>query len=67
MAARAAATAEIDAALGKTIRTRNGDLFMSNDLVLYTHPMSRGRIIRWMLEEIGQPYRAEILGYGDSP
>ncbi|MHC9084200.1 glutathione S-transferase family protein [Luteimonas sp. RIT-PG2_3] len=30
-------------------------------LVLYTHPMSRGRIARWMLEEIGQPYRAEIL------
>lgn len=37
---------------------------MSNDLVLYTNPMSRGRVTRWMLEEIGQPYRTEILDYG---
>ncbi|MFD1192979.1 glutathione S-transferase family protein [Phenylobacterium conjunctum] len=37
---------------------------MSNDLVLYTHPMSRGRVARWLLEEIGQPYRAELLEYG---
>jgi len=26
--------------------------------------MSRGRIARWMLEEVGQPYRAEMVGYG---
>jgi len=26
--------------------------------------MSRGRIARWMLEEIGVPYRAEIVDYG---
>jgi glutathione S-transferase len=26
--------------------------------------MSRGRIVRWMLEEIGQPYRTELLDYG---
>jgi glutathione S-transferase len=39
---------------------------MSDDLVFYTHPMSRGRIARWMLEEVGQPYRTEILGYGES-
>jgi glutathione S-transferase len=37
---------------------------MSEELVLYTNPMSRGRIVRWMLEEIGQPYRAEVLSYG---
>jgi glutathione S-transferase len=37
---------------------------MPDELVLYTNPMSRGRIVRWMLEEIGQPYRAEILGFG---
>ena len=37
---------------------------MADELVLYTHPMSRGRIARWMLEEIGEPYRAEILDYG---
>jgi glutathione S-transferase len=37
---------------------------MSAELVLYTHPMSRGRIARWMLEEVGQPYRAEIVEFG---
>ena len=36
----------------------------SNDLVFYTNPMSRGRIVRWMLEEVGQPYRTEILPWG---
>jgi glutathione S-transferase len=39
---------------------------MPRDLVFYTHPMSRGRIVRWMLEEVGQPYRTEIMGYGQS-
>ena len=37
---------------------------MTEELVFYTHPMSRGRIVRWMLEEVGQPYRTEILDYG---
>ena len=36
---------------------------MSDELVLYTNPMSRGRIVRWMLEETGAPYRTEVLGY----
>src|SRR5271169_1762350 len=36
---------------------------MTDELVFYTHPMSRGRIVRWMLEEIGQPYRSELLDY----
>ncbi|HYN00636.1 MAG TPA: glutathione S-transferase, partial [Aestuariivirgaceae bacterium] len=36
---------------------------MADELVLYTHPMSRGRIARWMLEEIGQPYQTELLEY----
>lgn len=36
---------------------------MSDELVFYTHPMSRGRIARWMLEEVGQPYRTEVLDY----
>lgn len=36
---------------------------MSEDLTLYTHPMSRGRIARWMLEEIGAPYDVQILDY----
>lgn len=39
---------------------------MSNELVFYTNPMSRGRIVRWMLEEVGQPYRTEILDYATS-
>jgi glutathione S-transferase len=33
------------------------------DLIFYTNPQSRGRIIRWMLEEIGQPYETEIVPY----
>ena len=36
---------------------------MTDDLVFYTNPMSRGRIVRWMLEEVGQPYRTELLDY----
>jgi len=37
---------------------------MSETLVFYTNPMSRGRIVRWMLEEVGQPYRTEVLDFG---
>lgn len=33
------------------------------DLTFYTNPMSRGRIIRWMLEEVGQPYDTQIIDY----
>ena len=36
------------------------------DLKFYTNPMSRGQTIRWMLEEVGEPYETEILGYGDT-
>jgi len=39
---------------------------MGDELVFYTHPQSRGRIARWMLEEVGAPYRTEILEYGGS-
>ena len=34
------------------------------ELILYTSPMSRGRIARWMLEELGQPYTVQYLGFG---
>ena len=34
------------------------------DLKFYTNPQSRGQIVRWMLEEVGQPYDTEILTYG---
>jgi glutathione S-transferase len=37
---------------------------MSDELVFYTNPMSRGRIARWMMEEVGQPYRTVLLDYG---
>ena len=37
---------------------------MSKELVLYTNPMSRGQIARWMLEEVGAEYRTEVLQYG---
>ena len=33
---------------------------MAEEIVFYTNPLSRGRIVRWMLEEVGQPYRTEI-------
>ncbi len=37
---------------------------MTADLVLHTHPMSRGRVVRWMLEETGVEYSAEVIEYG---
>ena len=36
---------------------------MAEDLIFYTNPMSRGQIVRWMLEEVGAPYEARILDY----
>ena len=36
---------------------------MADDLVLYSNPMSRGRIARWMLEEVDEPYSVETLDY----
>jgi glutathione S-transferase len=40
-----------------------GDFPMADKLTFYTNPMSRGRIIRWMLEEVGQPYETVVLDY----
>ena len=37
---------------------------MTDDLVFYTNPTSRGRIVRWMLEETGAAYRTEVVEYG---
>lgn len=39
---------------------------MTGQLTLYTNPMSRGRVARWMLEEVGQPYETVILDYASS-
>jgi glutathione S-transferase len=34
---------------------------MADTVVLYTNPMSRGRIVHWLLEEIGAPYELKTL------
>ncbi|MGC1446432.1 MAG: glutathione S-transferase family protein [Xanthobacteraceae bacterium] len=39
---------------------------MADELVLYTNPQSRGRIARWILEEVGQPYKVEVLDYAST-
>lgn len=36
---------------------------MPDKIVFYTHPWSRGRMVRWMLEEVGQPYETKVLDY----
>ncbi len=37
---------------------------MTAELVFYTNPMSRGRIVRWMLEELGARYETRLVSYG---
>jgi len=39
---------------------------MASNLVFYTNPMSRGRIIRWMLEEAGADYETVVLDYAST-
>jgi glutathione S-transferase len=36
---------------------------MSDELVFYYNPMSRARIVHWMLEEVGVPYRMELVSF----
>ncbi|MEO7410504.1 MAG: glutathione S-transferase N-terminal domain-containing protein, partial [Sphingomicrobium sp.] len=33
------------------------------DIKFYTNPMSRGQIVRWMLEEVGEPYDQHVIDY----
>ncbi len=33
------------------------------ELIFYTNPQSRGRIVRWMLEEVGQLYDTVVVPY----
>jgi glutathione S-transferase len=37
---------------------------MVDMIKFYTNPMSRGQIVRWMLEEVGAPYEQFLLDYG---
>ena len=37
---------------------------MTAALTFYSHPMSRGRTVRWMLEECGARYDSVMLDYG---
>ena len=37
---------------------------MTKSLTFYTHPMSRGRIARWMLEEAGAEYDTVVMELG---
>lgn len=37
---------------------------MTKELIFYTNPQSRGAIVHWMLEEIGQPYSIRVVEYG---
>jgi glutathione S-transferase len=39
---------------------------VAETLTFYTNPQSRARIVRWMLEELGEPYETVVLGYGTS-
>ncbi len=39
---------------------------MTPDIIFYTNPMSRGQIVRWMLEEVGEPYEPVVLDYASS-
>lgn len=36
-------------------------------LTFYTNPMSRGRIVRWMLEEVAQPYDTVLVDWAGKP
>ncbi|HEX4694731.1 glutathione S-transferase family protein [Sphingomonas sp.] len=37
-----------------------------SDLIFYTNPQSRGRIVRWALEEAGANYEVRVMNYADS-
>jgi len=39
---------------------------MAAKIDFYTHARSRGRIVHWLLEELGEPYQTHWLEYGGS-
>jgi glutathione S-transferase len=36
---------------------------MSEEIVFYHNPLSRAQIVHWMLEEVGAPYRVELVSF----
>ncbi|MDB4966153.1 MAG: glutathione S-transferase [Myxococcales bacterium] len=36
---------------------------MSDTIVFFHNPMSRARVVHWMLEEVGAPYEAKLLSF----
>lgn len=46
--------------------THNREKTMTQEIVFYTNPHSRGGIVHWLLEELAVPYRVEHLEYGTS-
>ncbi len=36
-----------------------------SDIQFYTNPQSRGGIVHWMLEELGEPYETNWMDYGE--
>lgn len=36
-----------------------------SELIFFTNPQSRGRIVHWMLEELGEPYETQWIDYGE--
>src|SRR5256884_4738092 len=44
-------------------RSRPGaeEAHMGDEVIFYSSPFSRGRIVHWMLEEAGAPYRFEVV------
>jgi glutathione S-transferase len=39
---------------------------MAADLIFYTNPMSRGRIVTWLLEEAGVDYETRVMDYAST-
>ena len=38
---------------------------MMSEIVFYTNPQSRGRIVHWLLEELAEPYDTQWIDYGE--
>jgi glutathione S-transferase len=36
---------------------------MTESIIFYHHPMSRSRIVHWMLEEVGAPYELKLVRF----